>query len=123
MSQINTQTSSSAALIPSGTFPAVSTLDAVYRRQGGVSFTIKWRVETGPFGDIDTEDRVPFDVAVDDRGYLDFKAADFSRLCKLLDAADIKGMPILRVHDLAKLSGIRAQVTIEGGKVVSARKA
>jgi hypothetical protein len=104
--------------IPNGTYPAVSIVDAVHRLPGGITFTMRWRVDT-PFGEFETEDADTFVLSFEEDGDLKFRGRDFSRMCALLNAAKIPGLPIRKVPDITKLSGVRADVHIEDGKAIS----
>lgn len=104
--------------IPNGTYPGTSIVEAVHKSPGGVSFMVRWRVET-PFGDFEAEDVAPFTLTFDADKELVFRGADFSRLVALLNAASLPGLPIRRIPDITKLNGIRAEVKCEGGRVVS----
>lgn len=97
-------------------------LDAVYRKPGGVSFTVKWHVETSPGKFAETEDPTAFNAALDWEADLVFPGPAFKRICRILDAAGLPGWPVRKVTDLTKLSGVKAQVELDsGGKIIAVR--
>jgi hypothetical protein len=106
--------------IPNGTYPAVSIVDAVHRITNGVTFTMRWRVET-PFGEFETEDADAFALCFEEDGDLKFRGRDFSRMCALLNAAKLPGLPIRTIPDITKLRSVKAIVTARDGKVVSVK--
>lgn len=107
--------------IPPGWYNAMSSVEVVRRVGVIVTFTVKWRVQVSEGVTAETEDAEPFRITLDERGF-EFDEKNFRRLCALLNAGEIPGLPILFPRDVVRLSGIKASVEVDAsGKVISAQ--